>query len=167
MEIKTAGNGAQYLVFRNEENGASVCSWPLEEWGNLIAYINQRVVDLPIQYSIAPHEKKLRGIGHPKGKTRYDLVPCNALEEVALTLQWAGESGKHKEWSWMTENRPWTYYFASALRHVWAWFRGERNDLESGRHHLAHAIARFMFLIEHDELTPHLDDRPYAKNKET
>jgi len=104
-----------------------------------------------------------KNVGHPKGKTRYDLVPPNALEEVALTLQCASEEGKYEEWSWMTENRPWTYYFASALRHMWKWFRGERDDPETGRHHLAHATTRLMFLIEHDALSPDLDDRPYQR----
>jgi len=109
-----------------------------------------------------------KNIGHPKGKVRYDLLPPNALEEIALTLQYAVESGKYEEWSWMTEKRPWTYYFSSALRHMWKWFCNERNDSETDRHHLAHAAARLMFLIEHDKLTPDLDDRPHivAKRKD-
>ena len=49
---------------------------------------------------------------------------------------------------------------------MFAWFRGERNDPESGLSHLAHAICNLMMLIHYETTYPEGDDRPTLFKKE-
>jgi hypothetical protein len=43
-------------------------------------------------------------------------------------------------------------YFAALMRHLTAWWDGERADPESGLHHLAHAGCCLLFLIWFDDV---------------
>jgi hypothetical protein len=46
------------------------------------------------------------------------------------------------------------------MRHIFSWWDGQNNDVESGQPHLAHAIACLMILLD-ARLTDDLnDDRP-------
>lgn len=57
---------------------------------------------------------------------------------------------------------PLTSYVDSALRHLFAYARGETNDRESGHHHLAHTLWNFWIALD---LPAHRDDRlPAAVN---
>lgn len=46
-------------------------------------------------------------------------------------------------------------YFAAAMRHMWASWRGEKLDPESGISHWAHAICCLMFLLEMEHESMH------------
>lgn len=51
-------------------------------------------------------------------------------------------------------------YYNAAMRHIFSWWDGQNNDIESGQPHLAHAIACLMILLD-ARLTEDLnDDRP-------
>jgi hypothetical protein len=52
---------------------------------------------------------------------------------------------------------PW--FFAALLRHLFAWWRGEELDPESGLSHLAHAGCCLMFLMEYRRNGWGTDDR--------
>ena len=38
-------------------------------------------------------------------------------------------------------------YYNATMRHLTSWFDGEKNDPESGLHHLAHACSNLLFLL--------------------
>lgn len=81
------------------------------------------------------------------GKVRYDLVPVDALEEIAAVLtHGAIKHGAHD----YRENggRRWGAEFAACLRHLWEFWRGNDRDAETGRHALAHAGARILILLQ-------------------
>ena len=42
-------------------------------------------------------------------------------------------------------------YFAAMVRHITAWWGGEKFDPESGLHHLAHAGCCLLFLMWFDD----------------
>lgn len=92
------------------------------------------------------------GAKYDDGKPRWDLLPPRALFEIVLVLtfganKYAPGGWRHvKGWRWR--------YFRALLGHVFAWWRGEPNDLESGLPHLAHAACCVMFLLELDACTP-------------
>lgn len=46
------------------------------------------------------------------------------------------------------------------MRHLWAWWRGEDTDPESGLSHAAHAAWGCFALLEYARTHPELDDRP-------
>lgn len=93
---------------------------------------------------------------HDAGKARYDLIPPCALDEIAQVL--AVGADKYGADNWRA-GAAWSRYFAAAMRHLWAYWRGEDLDAETGRHHLAHAACCVLFLLESARLKIGTDDR--------
>jgi len=96
------------------------------------------------------------GIVPSAGKARLDLVPTAAIEQVAAVLTFGAR--KYGDNNWCRGAR-WGRYYAAALRHVFAWWRGEDRDLETGLSHLAHAVCCLFFLIEYQDNGWGADDR--------
>lgn len=67
---------------------------------------------------------------------RYDLIPPEALH--ALAEVYGRGAQKYAERNWEA-GYPWGWSFAACMRHLWAFWRGEDIDPESGQLHLAHA----------------------------
>lgn len=88
------------------------------------------------------------GIKFDANKPEYGLIPPHALEELAIVLTVGANKYSRENWRFVPEAK--RRYFDAMQRHLWAWKRGERFDLETGRHHLAHAAACLFFLYEHD-----------------
>lgn len=82
------------------------------------------------------------------GKTRFDLLPWRALEEVAKVLTKGAEKYAPENWRQVAGWR-WRY-FRAAIGHVAKWRMGEKLDPEWGLPHLAHAACCILFMIELD-----------------
>lgn len=78
------------------------------------------------------------------GKARYDLIPAGPLEEIAHVFGHGAEKYGADNWRL---GAAWSRYFAAAMRHLWAYWRGEDLDAETGRHHLAHAACCVLILL--------------------
>lgn len=91
------------------------------------------------------------------GKLQFDLLPSDALIEVLKVLAWGAEEYEPHGWQ---KGMRWSKYFNAAMRHLWAWWRGEKLDPKSGLHHLAHAICSLMFLIGYEANGWGSDNRP-------
>ena len=112
------------------------------------------------------------GKKHDGGKVMYDLLPGEALHEIARALTYGAKKYEPRNWE---HGIAYSRVFAALQRHLWAWWNGEDEDPESGLSHLAHAGCCLMFLLtyekrigywsrRHDEdavaeIAP-LDDRP-------
>jgi hypothetical protein len=77
-------------------------------------------------------------------KTRFDLVPWEAVEEITQVLAFGAR--KYGDSNWCRGAR-WGRYFAALCRHIFAWWGGENKDPETGFSHLAHACCCLIFLI--------------------
>lgn len=99
---------------------------------------------------------------HDQGKTRYELVPAYPLEEVAKVLTKGAVKYGDRNWE---KGFKWSRAFGAAFRHMYAWWRGEDKDPETGYSHLAHAICEIMFLLEFTRTKDWFDDRPGEKNE--
>lgn len=104
--------------------------------------------------------------GGEKGvkEARFDLIPVEALEEVA-TLYGRGAT-KYVANNWRN-GYEWSKSYAALQRHANAFWRGEDVDSEMGVSHMAcvvfHALALITFKNDH----PDYDDRYSEKaNKE-
>lgn len=86
------------------------------------------------------------GVKGDAEKPRYDLIPFNALDDVAAVLTYGAAKYAPDNWRRIREGE--RRYLAAGLRHVSAYARGELMDQESGRPHLAHAICCFMYILE-------------------
>jgi hypothetical protein len=97
------------------------------------------------------------GVKYDTDKLRFDLFSPHALEQVAQVLTLGAQ--KYRPRNWETGMR-WGRPFAAAMRHLWAWWRGEDRDPDTGLSHLAHAACNLMFLLHYDATATGEDDRP-------
>ena len=77
-------------------------------------------------------------------KPRLELLPSAALEQIAEVLTYG--AAKYEANNWCRGARG-GRYFAALLRHVFAWWRGEDLDPETGMSHLAHAACCLLLPI--------------------
>ena len=91
-----------------------------------------------------------------QGKIPLELLPFESLNEVGKVLAFGAE--KYGRYNWRT-GMEWTRFIGAALRHIFAWMRGETNDPESGISHLAHAACGLLFLLAYELNNVGEDDR--------
>jgi len=89
-------------------------------------------------------------------KTRFDLVPFAAVDAIAEVLAYGADKYGAHNWC---RGAAWSRYFAALCRHLFAWWRGEERDPESGFSHLAHAGCCLLFLLEYQRQGWGQDDR--------
>ena len=87
----------------------------------------------------------MEGRKDDQGKPRWSLFPKGTLLEVAKVLTFG--AGKYDDDNWMKVPNAKKRYYDAFNRHVDAWWRGERNDPETGLHHLASATCCLLFLM--------------------
>lgn len=81
-----------------------------------------------------------------QGKTPYELIPVEAMEQFALAMKYGAD--KHEVDDWRQGNgMPWTWLIAAALRHSFAMLKGENYDRDSGLHHGAHLMCCGAMLV--------------------
>ena len=89
-------------------------------------------------------------------KLAWHLMPPDALEEIVKVMQHGAEKYEPRDWETGTN---WHRYFSAAMRHLWAWWKGEDVDA-SGYSHLAHAAASVLILLTYELRKVGTDDRP-------
>lgn len=89
-------------------------------------------------------------------KLPVQLVDADFVKDVAKVLALGAQ--KYGENNWRGGLK-WSRTYGATLRHLYAWFKGEDKDQESGLSHLAHAACNIMFLMEWEKTHPELDDR--------
>lgn len=77
-------------------------------------------------------------------KPRWDLLPFDALDEVAIVLKYGAEKYAPRNWE---KGIAWGRLLAAALRHLSAWALGHEFDDESKLPHLAHAACCVLMLL--------------------
>lgn len=87
----------------------------------------------------------MRGVKHDQEKLRMDLLPFDALEEIARVLTYGAKKYNPDNWKKVPNAK--ARYEAALLRHYAAYQRGEAKDPESGLSHLAHLGCNALFLI--------------------
>lgn len=97
------------------------------------------------------------GVKFDQDKPRHDLLPPELNDAVARVLTFG--AAKYGERNWEKGMR-WGRPFAALMRHLWAWWRGERADPETGMSHLWHAACCLAFLIAYEARGAGTDDRP-------
>lgn len=79
-------------------------------------------------------------------KPRMDLLPFNAIEEVAKVLTYGLKKyGQENGWKRVENALP--RYEAALLRHYAAYKQGESHDSESGLLHLSHMACNALFIL--------------------
>lgn len=83
-----------------------------------------------------------------------ELHACHALMDGAE---------KYGPYNWRDKEVLASIYVDAARRHVGAWFDGEETASDSGVHHLGHAIACLAILLDAQETSQLVDDRPISR----
>lgn len=78
-----------------------------------------------------------------EGKPRHSLLPFAGLEAVTRVLEYGASRYGDHNWREVDSAR----YVDAALRHLFAYCRGECYDKESGQPHLAHAATNLLFVL--------------------
>lgn len=90
-------------------------------------------------------------------KIRMELLPPELLEATAAVLTYGAKKYADRNWE---KGMKWSRVFGALMRHMWAWWRGEKYDAETGYSHLWHAACCLAFLIAYEERNLGEDDRP-------
>ncbi len=93
-----------------------------------------------------PELKQEPALRFDAGKPRYELIPADALEELAKV--YAAGALKYGDDNWL-KGMSWGRCFGSLMRHAWKFWRGLDIDEETGCHHMMLAawncIALFVY----------------------
>lgn len=104
-------------------------------------------------------EELNEAIKNDSEKVELHVLPFLALEEVGFAMAYGVR--KYGEYNWAQgEGISWSRYFNACLRHLWMFWRGNDLDQESKRHHLGHAGACLLILLEMALLQKGKDNRP-------
>lgn len=90
-------------------------------------------------------------------KIRMELLPPELLEATAVVLTFGAKKYEDRNWE---KGMKWGRVFGALMRHLWAWWRGEESDPETGYSHLWHAACCIAFLISYESRQIGEDDRP-------
>ena len=89
-------------------------------------------------------------------KARWDLLPFDALDEVAIVLRYGAKKYAARNWE---KGMAWGRLLAAALRHLAQWSLGHDIDDESGLPHLSHAACCVLMLLALVKRGDGTDDR--------
>ena len=87
----------------------------------------------------------IKGIKFDNGKRRWSLLPWRELGAVIDVLTTGAKKYSDNNWKYVEDGK--NRYYDALMRHLTAWWDGEKNDPEDGLHHLAHAICNILFLF--------------------
>lgn len=96
------------------------------------------------------------GVKNDQEKVRMDLLSEVAMEGLAQVLTYGAKKYASDNWR---KGMNWRRLIAAALRHLFAFSRGEDLDPESGLPHIDHALCCLMFLSEYAKRKLGADDR--------
>jgi len=95
----------------------------------------------------------------------YSLIPWDAMDEVARVYAFGAEKYASHNWR---KGYEWSKSFSSLCRHIFAFWRGDDRDPESGLSHLAHAAFHVLGMLSFwldPERYGQFDDRYYAPDQ--
>lgn len=107
----------------------------------------------PVQ-PLGTNPKDLLGIK----KVQLNLVPPSSIIYQALAME--DGARKYGPYNWRANKVIASIYVAAAQRHLMAWLDGEENAADSGKPHLAHALACLGIIVDAKETGNLVDDRP-------
>lgn len=97
-----------------------------------------------------------KGVKYDDGKPDYSLLPPEAVEATARVFTMGASKYGRRNWE---KGLSYSRVFAACMRHMWAWWRGEDKDSESGLSHLHHAACNIMMLQWYSANNKGEDDR--------
>lgn len=104
------------------------------------------------------------GLRYNAGKLRYDLLPPDAIAELARVYTRGAVKYAPRNWE---KGMAWSTCYASLHRHAAAWASGEDFDEETKCHHMAHVAWNALALVAYAARDVGTDDRAAVPLAET
>jgi hypothetical protein len=104
--------------------------------------------------TLGTNPKDLLGIK----KVQLNLVPPSSIIYQALAME--DGARKYGPYNWRQNKVITSIYVAAAMRHLQSYWDGEENASDSGKPHLAHALACLGIIVDAKETGNLVDDRP-------
>lgn len=104
------------------------------------------------------------GVKFDGNKVRLELIPEELITGVGTILTFGAEKYDDRNWELGMD---WSRVFGALMRHLYAWWRGEESDPETGESHLWHAACCIAFLMTYEQRGVGKDDRPIVTTKGT
>ncbi len=120
------------------------------------AVLEQHVKDNPITAATINPKDALGA-----AKVPLSLVPAVAIIHAAEAFR-DGIKKHGGSYNWREKKVKASDCVDAAMRHILSWFDGEEFAVDSGVHHLGHAIARLAIILDAYEVGALVDDRPTA-----
>jgi len=106
---------------------------------------------IPIQLlekETSKETKENKGIKYDDGKIQWWYLPIEPIKEVLKVLHYGDKKYPADDGcNWKRVPNAKKRYYSALMRHITAWWDEEKNDQESGMHHLAHACTNVLFLL--------------------
>lgn len=106
---------------------------------------------VPYSRNGAPHKQQAtatRGVKYDQEKLRPSLLPMESVIDVIKVLMFG--SKKYADDNWKIVPDAHKRYKDASMRHLMAYFAGEKNDEETGLSHLSHCVCCLLFMIWFD-----------------
>lgn len=103
-----------------------------------------------------PEPWPLQGRKDDADKPRPELIAPEIIDALSNVLAFGAKKYADRNWE---QGMKWGRPFGALMRHLWAWWRGEDKDSETGFSHLHHAACCIMFLIAYESRKIGVDDR--------
>lgn len=99
----------------------------------------------------------VQGHKDDQGKDPWSLAPFDAFSAIVKVLRFGAEKYAPRNWE---KGMLWSRPFDALMRHLTAWWDGEKKDADTGYSHLWHAGCCIVFLIAYEIRGVGQDDRP-------
>ena len=96
-------------------------------------------------------------VKYDAGKLPWHLLPIDAMQGVIRVLGFGATKYAPRNWE---SGLAYSRVYASLMRHITAWWQGERYDPDSGMPHLWHVATNALFLAAYEIRGVGQDDRP-------
>lgn len=110
----------------------------------------------PAEAPDAPHLQPTEGVKHDHGKLRMDLLPMDAIREVAAVMTFGAKKYGDRNWE---KGMDWGRLIGAAHRHLSEFQLGVDIDHETDLLHTAHAATCLLFLLSYQLRATGNDDR--------
>ena len=109
---------------------------------------------------IVPPPDAAGGRKDDQGKDPWHLLPWDAVRCIVKVLAFGAKKYAPRNWE---KGMAWSRPHDALIRHISAWWEGEKADPETGFSHLWHAGCCIFFLIAFELRGVGVDDRPPAR----
>jgi len=115
------------------------------------------VVPPPVtKVTAAPPVEDNGGLRFDDDKPAYDLIPPEAMDELALLYTIGAKKYDLRNWE---RGMAFGKCFGPLMRHAWRFWRGEERDPETGIHHMIHVAWNAFALYTYVTRSIGRDDR--------